>query len=416
MRTLSHVSIKFNIKSSNLTTKFASVQKECTDVYYVCTVINKKKKMSKTTIPHKVQCEVWGRAAGRCEFNGCNKPLYVHDITSDKCNIAELAHIIGDSLNGPRGDKEHSELLAKDPNNIMLMCHDCHKYIDKEGLENFPDEVLFAMKKKHEERVERLTSMKEDMQANVVTYGSIIGSQFPDLSYPQIQEALQPNYYPAQERCIDLGGNWPTATEWDEYWKREVENLEYTCKNKILYYLDRWEHKRIALFAFAPMPLLIKLGTLLNNKHEVEVYQKQRSGGWKWLQEEIHTNYIINRPEDTQSDPTLVLSLSFPIGERIKKNHPEASIWEMTIEKPNTDYLRSKQQLYDFGRQVELLMDEIDKASKGKPLHLFMSVPVACAIEFGRVWMQKANSPLYIYDYDKRDGEIDRLAITIENK
>ena len=222
MRTLSHVSIKFNIKSSNLTTKFASVQKECTDVYYVCTVINKKKKMSKTTIPHKVQCEVWGRAAGRCEFNGCNKPLYVHDITSDKCNIAELAHIIGDSLNGPRGDKEHSELLAKDPNNIMLMCHDCHKYIDKEGLENFPDEVLFAMKKKHVESVERLTSMKEDMQANVVTYGSIIGSQFPDLSYPQIQEALQPNYYPAQERCIDLGGNWPTATEWDEYWKREV--------------------------------------------------------------------------------------------------------------------------------------------------------------------------------------------------
>jgi hypothetical protein len=45
-----------------------------------------------------------------------------------------------------------------------------------------------------------------------------------------------------------------------------------------------------------------------------------------------------------------------------------------------------------------------------------MAAPVACAIEFGRVWMQKANSQLCIYDYDKRDGEVDRLAITIENK
>ena len=88
----------------------------------------------------------------------------------------------------------------------------------------------------------------------------------------------------------------------------------------------------------------------------------------------------------------------------------------MTIESPNPDFLRSKQQLYDFSRQVELLLDEIDKQSKGQPLHLFMSAPVACAIEFGRVWMQKANSQMCIYDYDKRDGEVDRLAITIENK
>lgn len=372
--------------------------------------------MSKTKIPHKVQCEVWGKSAGRCEFNGCNKQLYVHDITSDRCNIAELAHIIGDSANGPRGDKDRSARLAQDPNNIMLMCHDCHRYIDKEGLDKFPDKVLYAMKKKHEERIERLTAMKEDMQANVITYGSIIGSQFPDLSYPQIQEALLPHYYPANNRCIDLGGNWPIAQEWDEYWKREVENLKYNCKDKILDKIDKWESKRIALFGFAPMPLLVKLGTILNNKHEVEVYQKQRSGGWKWSQEEIHTDYIINRPEDTLKKPVLVLSLSFPITERIKKANPTASVWEMTIESPNPDFLRSKQQLYDFGRKVELVLDEITKASNNQPINLYLSVPVACAVEFGRVWMQKANSPLKIYDLDKHVDNIDKLAITIEYK
>lgn len=88
----------------------------------------------------------------------------------------------------------------------------------------------------------------------------------------------------------------------------------------------------------------------------------------------------------------------------------------MTIDTPNPEFLKSKQQLYDFGRQIELLLDDITKASNDQPLDLYLSVPVACAIEFGRVWMQKANSPLRIYDLDKQVDKIDKLAVTIENK
>ena len=372
--------------------------------------------MSKTNIPKDVQHEVWWKAAGRCEFKGCNKPLYKHGITLDKCKISELAHIIGDSENGPRGDKDLSKALAKDPKNIMLLCPECHKYRDNEGKDKYTAEMLFDMKKRHEDRIAKLTSLGEDLQAHAVTYGSKIGNHNPDFSFPQIQDALLPDFYPVNDTPIDLGGNWPTLKEWDEYWKREVENLEYNCKDKILDKIDRWEYKRIALFGFAPMPLLVKLGTMLNNKHEVEVYQKQRTGGWKWSQEKMRTDYIINRPENTQSVPILVLSLSFPIRDRIKSQNPTASIWEMTIETPNPDFLRSKQQLYDFGRKIELLLDEITKASNGQSLNLYLSVPVACAIEFGRVWMQKANSPLKIYDFDKQEENIDKLAITIKNK
>lgn len=372
--------------------------------------------MSKTKIPKCVQHEVWWRAAGRCEFKGCNKPLYKHEVTLDKCKISELAHIIGDSEKGPRGDKELSKKLAKDPKNIMLLCPECHRYIDNEGKNKYTAEILFEMKQRHEDRIIRLTSISEDLQAHVVTYGSKIGSVNPDIPFPQIHDALLPDFYPANDAAIDLGGNWPIGQEWDKYWEREVENLVYNCKDKILDKIDRWEHKRIALFGLAPMPLLVKLGTLLNNKHEVEVYQKQRSGTWKWSQEEIHTDYIINRPEDTLKKPVLVLSLSFPITERIKKANPTASVWEMTIKSPNPDFLRSKQQLYDFGRKVELVLDEITKASNNQPINLYLSVPVACAVEFGRVWMQKANSPLKIYDLDKHVDNIDKLAITIEYK
>lgn len=372
--------------------------------------------MSKTNIPKDVQHEVWWKAAGRCEFKGCNKPLYKHGVTLDKCKISELAHIIADSEQGPRGDKELSKALAKDPKNIMLMCPECHKYIDNEGKDKYTAEMLFDMKKRHEDRIARLVSIGEDLQAHVVTYGSKIGNQQPDFSFSLIQDALLPDFYPVSDNSIDLGGNLYSGGDWDEYWKKEIEHLEFTCKDFVLDKIRKWEYKRIALFGLAPMPLLVKLGTMLNNKHEVEVYQKQRTGGWKWSTDNINTDYLVNRPTNTTSEPILVLSLSFPITDRIKGFKPNSSLWEMTIDTPNPDFLRSRQQLYDFGRQVELLLDEINKASDGKPLHLFMAVPVACAIEFGRVWMQKANSPLCIYDYDKRNGEVDRLAITIENK
>lgn len=36
--------------------------------------------MSKTNIPQKVMRLLWLRAAGRCEFEGCNKILYEGDI------------------------------------------------------------------------------------------------------------------------------------------------------------------------------------------------------------------------------------------------------------------------------------------------------------------------------------------------
>ena len=372
--------------------------------------------MSKTKIPKDIQHEVWWKAAGRCEFKGCNKPLYKHGITLDKCKISELAHIIGDSENGPRGDKKLSKELAKDPKNIMLLCPECHRYIDNEGKEKYTAEMLFEMKKRHEDRVARLTSLGEDLQAHVVTYGSKIGSHNPDISFSQIQDALLPDFYPTNDTPIDLGSNDLILKEWDEYWSTAVKNLEYNCKDKIFDKIDRWEYKRLSLFGIGPMPLLVKLGTMLNNKHEVEVYQKQRSGGWKWSQEEIHTDYIINRPKDILKKPVLVLSLSFPITERIKKANPTASVWEMTIESPNPDFLRSKQQLYDFGRKVELVLDEITKASNNQPINLYLSVPVACAVEFGRVWMQKANSSLKIYDLDEHVDNIDKLAITIEYK
>ncbi len=53
-----------------------------------------------------VQYMLWGMAAGRCEFNGCNKPLWKSSVTQEQVNIAEKAHIYSFSGEGPRGNEE----------------------------------------------------------------------------------------------------------------------------------------------------------------------------------------------------------------------------------------------------------------------------------------------------------------------
>ena len=76
----------------------------------------------------------------------------------------------------------------------MLLCPECHRYIDNEGKNKYTAEILFEMKQRHEDRILRLTSISEDLQAHVVTYGSKIGSVNPDIPFPQIQDALLPDF------------------------------------------------------------------------------------------------------------------------------------------------------------------------------------------------------------------------------
>src|ERR1700753_1157611 len=93
--------------------------------------------MAKSSVPQKVQSALWARAAGRCEYRGCNTSL-VGDLIAGKEDglYGFIAHIVADSPGGPRGDAVRSPQLAKSLDNLMLMCATHHKLIDVDA----PDE------------------------------------------------------------------------------------------------------------------------------------------------------------------------------------------------------------------------------------------------------------------------------------
>jgi len=53
-------------------------------------------------IKAEVERLLWGIAEGRCEFDGCNKVLYRHEVTGDSENYAEKAHIYAVNPGGAR--------------------------------------------------------------------------------------------------------------------------------------------------------------------------------------------------------------------------------------------------------------------------------------------------------------------------
>ena len=59
------------------------------------------RKVASRDITRSIESMLWGRAAGRCEFQGCNQELYKSRVTQEPVNIAEKAHIYAFSSAGP---------------------------------------------------------------------------------------------------------------------------------------------------------------------------------------------------------------------------------------------------------------------------------------------------------------------------
>ena len=373
--------------------------------------------MSKTNIPIAVRRDLWFAAHGRCEFAGCNKRLDVHGITMEKCDISNFAHIIGDSPDGPRGAERSSE-LAKDPNNLILLCPECHKLIDHEGVEKYTVELLKAMKKEHEERIWRVTGIQPEMKSLVVAYGPKIGKDNPYFQKDVLHNTIFPERYPATPEPVEIQLKNSAMNDGDsDYWQTEVKQIDRKCKENVLTAYENGLTAHVSLFPLGPQPLLVKLGTVLNDKYHLTVFQKHRvPDTWRWLDEDINNDIKLIEPQDKTKAPVLVLALSAnAIRERISRRFGDsASIWCITCDTPGNDMMRTHGQLEQFNRVARMTMDAIKTAHPcAECLRIFMAAPASCAVELGRIRMQKADLPWILYDY-RVDKDADVETITIQ--
>jgi len=366
--------------------------------------------MSVSYIPERVKIRLWGKASGRCQYDGCNKPLWLDSLTKAEFNTAYIAHIIADKPGGPRGNLELSEKLAADISNLMLMCDEHHRLIDREDVKGHPVERLREMKRKHEERIELLTSLMENKRSYVLLYGANVGRHNATVSWKKATQAMLPNCYPAEKPAIELSLKNSSFHDHEEnYWLIERENLRRKFNQFVTPRLTAGNVEHFSIFALAPQPLLMELGRLLSDIPATEVYQLHREEpNWIWQKHQEDFDYILHQADACNGTVALNLSLSATIdNSRITSVlGSDVSIWTLTIENPNNDFLKSRKQLSLFRQRFRQLLDRI-KSKHGQDivLNLFPAVPVSVAVEIGRVWMPKADLPIRIYDQNRQtDG------------
>lgn len=367
--------------------------------------------MSKTKIPPKVIQTLWVVAGGRCEFDGCNQPLWYDILTKKGCNSAYIAHIIADEPGGPRGDAVLSKQKCKDIDNLMLVCDTHHRMIDnRENVSTYTVEVLTHMKKVHEQRVEYLTSLKNKNLTHIVFYTPNTGSNILHINPEHAIDAVLPEYYPAEKTPIELScSNSAYTDDENKFWEYEREQLIKKYQNRVKSSIESGEIKHLSVFALAPQPLLIELGRQISDIQPAVIYQKHREPDtWKWLEEPNAFDYLIEEPESIYPTVALNLSLSGKIdnGRITSVLGSNTSIWTITIENPNNDFIKNQTRISLFREKMRYVFNRI-KAVHGQnsKLHIFPACPISISIEIGRVWMPKADLPMKLYDQNNKHNK-----------
>lgn len=365
-------------------------------------------------IPTKIQNVLWARSAGRCEFEGCNELLCEDWLTGKIINGAQMAHIypVGKSARHKEGQ---SEDLKTDIDNLMLLCYKHHNLIDKSAPNEYPEAKLKGMKRKHEDRIRRATEVQENKQTLVVMYGANISNDTPLLNFRDAQLAISPQYFCTEHSPVRIqmkGTNKETDTG---YWEIEDKNLLNTVQRLVLEPLKEGYCEHVSLFAIAPQPLLVRLGTLLNEKYPVRVFQKIRDlQTWIWQEAEAFEFNVIE-PVDKTKHPVMVFAISADaIIERTNAYYKgNASVWVMTTDNPNTNIMLSEKQLDAFRVAARSFVELVSKSTLETVIDVHMAMPVSCAVELGRVWMSKAHKDLQLYE---NNDKFIQAAINIKNE
>ena len=311
--------------------------------------------MKKTThtrkpIPESVKLELWVKSAGRCQFKGCNKPVWYNGLTLSKGNFAEIAHIIGSSKQGPRGTDD-SENLQTEFSNLMLLCPVCHKTID-DAPAKYPVALLQQWKQAHEDRIAIQTSYSDEIHKTTVLLCSVnIGERLVPINTEAVANAIFPKY-PTDFKGIKIEENAFDRFATMEIWQAFAESK---IKRKVRQYLeegaDDVKIKHLSVFGIAPMPFLFYLGKCIGDTIPCDIYQSHRniedtSKTWNWQQvEPVKTDYLASCEQENITD---IVLLKLAISDAINADKyatlqsDNTAVYQITIPTPSVHFLQSK--------------------------------------------------------------------------
>jgi len=365
-------------------------------------------------IPDAQRLAVWVRSGGRCVI--CNKYLLDGTMTYREVSLGELAHIVGQqqAAGSPRG---LHRLPAEDrdkADNLMLVCGDQHdEFDDSSTLDVFTVEKLTALKRRHEDRIRHVTGLGEDRSTTVIRMVAPVRGKEVELSRETaaatvIRSADRfPRFLESYHRHgleIDLRNLPGEAAAGPGYYRIATAGIDVAI-NKLNEGIAHNDVAHLSVFGFARIPLLVHLGSRIDDTVPTDVYQRHREDeSWQWSDSapaaELALDVVSDVPAD--EDAVLVLNVSGTIqqgeipGPLTGMRTYRLAVTNMT---PGPDVFRNRASLDTFHAEIRNLFSTIEANAKTvRRLHVLSAIPLSAALILGRTRDPQVHPALHLYD------------------
>ena len=179
----------------------------------------------------------------------------------------------------------------------MLTCDPHHREIDdplQRGI--YPVEVLCEMKREHEERVDRLLSIRQSKSSHILQVSAPIGDNETAVPFDDCAMAVAAEAKLAERRPIEikLRGMRHKDNE-PNYYPREIENLRRRFEKEVRWRFEEGDIEHLSVFGLAPIPILIELGRLISDISDTSVFTRLREPKPQWAWPNDGSPLVFNR-------------------------------------------------------------------------------------------------------------------------
>lgn len=367
-------------------------------------------KVRRKYVSESTRIRIWAKAAGRCVLcatyllDGADS--FWHAIP-----VGQTAHIIGagSGMNAPRGESDLDANARAFEENLLLLCYSCHKRIDdKVYRDKYTVDFLTQKKQLHERRVREVTDFAILRPTSVVTVSADIRGTAAPVSLSQVAEALRPEGYTGLGDdtrngafTLHLPGNSNDGWAWDAH-RTELDRLTARVAEAV----TAGDIETISVFALAPIPSLVYLGSKLDDKTETRLFRRKRVDdvtAWAWADGIQTPKFDVTRISSPTpaNEATVIVELTSPVKEsRLPSgltSLPRVKI-SPTGQKPHPELISTRAALEEFGRAWREALARIENDFPDvRMLHLIASVPAPAAISMGRYRMRTAQPRMVVY-------------------
>ncbi|WP_374775007.1 SAVED domain-containing protein [Streptomyces sp. NBC_01310] len=374
----------------------------------------------------QVALEVWVRSGGRCVL--CNTYLLDGPMSGRTVRLGEIAHIVGQSTHerSPRGADPLGEELRDEADNLMLLCAQEHTEIDAKATQDvFTVTWLRELKQEHEDRIRHLTGLGPSRATTVVRMVGPIHGKAVELSRQTAASAVTARHrfplflesYSRHGVEIDLQhtpGEEETAFEdalsaaaaSRSYYQQAVQVIDGVIKSRLRPGVERGSVQHVSVFGFARLPLLVYLGSRLDDTVPTDVYQRHRpEQSWVWPAEtgpgtEFTVRAAGGRP--VSDEAVLIMNVSGSIGtSEVPKELADLRRYEIGPVGAVTcpDILRQHASLQHLENTVRDFLARLESEAKTlKRLHVLPAIPLSAAVALGRAHHPQVHPQLVIYE------------------